>query len=46
MDKLDPNSPAFQAVNHAQKSGELVTVIAGVNKKTGQIVFVPVTVRP
>jgi filamentous hemagglutinin len=38
------DSPAYQAVQSAFNNGTLKTVVAGLNKGTGQLVVVPVTV--
>lgn len=42
LNELDKNSPAYKAVTTARESGNLMTVVAGVNRNTGQIIFLPV----
>ena len=45
LNKLDPMSPAYQAIERAQATGTLTTAIAGVDKTTGQIIAVPVKIN-
>ncbi len=44
MSKLDPTSPAYQAIENARFNGTLNTVVAGVDKDSGQVIAVPVKV--
>ncbi|TNY25480.1 hypothetical protein BV497_13675 [Fulvimonas soli] len=44
MDKIDETSPAYKAIEQARDSGTLNTAVIGVNKKTGQLIGVPVNV--
>lgn len=44
LQKLDKNSAAYQAVDAARQNGTLVTAVGGVNRTTGQLVVLPVTV--
>ena len=42
LSKLDQNSDAYKAIVAAKNNGTLIKVVAGVNKTTGQLIFVPV----
>lgn len=42
--RLDQSSDAYKAVDAAAKNNTLVTAVGGVNKTTGELVVLPVTV--
>lgn len=41
---LEKSSPAYKAVEAAAKNNTLVTAVGGVNRTTGELVVLPVTV--
>jgi filamentous hemagglutinin len=45
LSKLDPTSPAYEAIEHARATGTLTTAVAGVDKSTGRVIAVPVKVN-
>jgi len=46
MGKMDPLSPAYQAVKQASFDGKLSTAVIGVDKRTGQLIGVPINAKP
>ena len=40
----NPSSPAIAAIRRAQDSGALTTAVGGVNRTTGELLVLPVTV--
>ncbi len=44
LDSLDKGSAAYKAVEAARRNNTLVTAVGGVNRTTGELVVLPVTV--
>ena len=45
LSKLDPTSPASEAIERARATGSLTTAVAGVDRSTGRVIAVPVKVN-
>ena len=44
LNKLENNNPVKHTIKNAKNSGKLNTGLVGVDKKTGELIFVPVRI--
>lgn len=44
LNKLENNNPVKYTIKNAKNSGKLNTGLVGVDKKTGELIFVPVRI--
>ena len=44
LNKLENNNPVKYIIKNAKNSGKLNTGLVGVDKKTGELIFVPVRI--
>ena len=44
VNKLENNNPVKYTIKNAKNSGKLNTGLVGVDKKTGELIFVPVRI--